>query len=346
MRIRVTVRSPARRFTDVDDHEAHRYSGGFLRHIAARPQEPSLNRFICGLLTLLCVLLAAAAQSESDSDADSGLSIGVALGSGGAGGLAHIAMLQVFDDKGIKPDEIAGTSIGAVIGVMYAAGLSAAEIRDIFDDFSGSNLDALSKLMKRNSELRLRDLLRLDFDNGGVFDAGGFIDFITGKFEAETFEELKIPLLVVATDYWTGEAVVLAEGDLAAAIKASMAVPGLFAPVKMDDKLLLDGGMSNPLPYDLLADDHDLIVAVDVSSTRSAGEDDEPEVLDLLFSTFEIMQQSIIAARMQSEEPDIYVKPDTSDIRLLHFNRIEKILEKAEPAAQKFADELDAYLER
>ena len=238
--------------------------------------------------------------------------IGLALGSGGAGGLAHIAMLRVFDDLEIAPDRIAGTSIGAVIGALYAAGLSADQIHAIFDDFGGSSLDALSTLMTPSAE--------------------------------RTFEELSIPLEIVATDYWTGEPVVLSEGDLFMAIRASMAVPGLFSPVKHGEHLLVDGGMSNPLPYDLLTDRHDLVVAIDVSGTRVPDGGSERGMTDLLFSTFEIMQQSIIAARMQSARPDIYLRPDTNDVRLLQFNRIETILEHAGPAAADLRRRLEKIL--
>jgi NTE family protein len=254
-------------------------------------------------------------------------------------------MLQVFDDLKIKPERIAGTSIGAVIGVLYAAGLSAEEIRDIFDEFGGSSLDALSRLVRPKTEPWPGMLIGLDISNGGLIDAGKFLEFLAGKIEARTFSELTIPLEVVATDYWTGESVVLREGDLFAAVKASMAVPGMFSPVLRDKQLLIDGGTSNPLPFDLLKGRHALIVAIDVSGQRRAGENEQVDLLDLVFNSFEIMQQSIITARMQSFAPDIYIRPDTRNVRLLHFNRIDSILEQAGPAAEQLRRELTAYLD-
>ena len=283
--------------------------------------------------------VATADRTEADRP-----SIGLALGSGGAGGLAHIAMLQVFDEIGVEIDMIAGTSIGAVIGVLYAAGLSADEVYDVFDDFGGSNLDALSRMVSPNAELSLTNLLRIGLSDGGLIDAGGFIDFIKSKVEARTFEELAIPLKVVATDYWTGDMIVLTSGDLFLAIKASMAVPALFSPVKLDDALLIDGGTSNPLPYDLLTDDCDLVVAVDVSGSRKRTNGKQPALTEMLFSTFEIMQQSIVTSRRRSGDADIYIKPDTDEIRLLHFNRIEEILEKAQPAADELRQALVDHL--
>jgi len=271
-------------------------------------------------------------------------SIGLALGSGGAAGLAHIAMLQVFDDLGVTPARITGTSIGAVIGGLYAAGQSAEEIRDIFDEFGGSSLDMLSHLVLSDSDLKLRELLKLDINNGGLIDSGGFLKFLSGKITARTFDDLAIPLEVVATDYWTGKTVILSEGDLFQAIEASMAVPGLFSPVRLGEQLLVDGGTTNPLPFDLLNGRYDLVVAIDVTGSRSPGEDDQLNWTEALFSTFDIMQQSLIASRISTQKPDIYIKPDIGNIRLLHFNRIATTLERSAPAAQELKKQLEDFL--
>ena len=283
----------------------------------------------------LALLISTPAVAAGMQEQDPPRSLGLALGSGGAGGLAHIAMLQVFDDLEMRPDHIAGTSIGALIGALYASGLSAEEIRDIFDDFTGSNLDLLSGLMRLSADFTVRDLFRLDFGEGGFIDSGGLLEFLASKVEARTFDDLVTPLDLVATDYWTGDTVVLNEGDLFEAIEASMAVPGLFSPVRHGDQLLIDGGTSNPLPFDSLEGLYDLVVAIDVSGARRPDETGKARLTDLLSNTFEIMQQSIITSRMRISEPDIYIKPDTSDFRLLHFHRLEDILKQAEPAAEE-----------
>jgi NTE family protein len=284
---------------------------------------------------------AAGAETVTKS---SDLSIGLALGSGGASGLAHIAMLQVFDDLGIRPQVIAGTSIGAVIGALYASGLSAKEIRAIFDEFGGSSLDAMSALMDDDVGLDLGKLLTIDMSNGGLIDQSGFLRFLASKTTAKTFADLEIPLRVIATDYWSGESIVLDSGDLIEAAGASMAVPGLFAPLKRDERLLIDGGTSDPLPWNHLTGCCDLIVAVDVSGSRRRSADGLAPLLEVLFNTFEIMQQSIVAEKMRHGAPDIYIKPDISGIRLLHFNRIETILEQAEPAARQLRDAIEQRL--
>lgn len=287
---------------------------------------------------------AAASFAEAEHGADAP-SIGLALGSGGAGGLAHIAMLQVFDDLGIKPERIAGTSIGAIIGALYAAGLDAKQIHAIFDEFGGSNLDMLSGLLEAGEGSDLTGLLELDLGQGGVLDSTRFMDFLASKIDASDFSELAIPLEVVATDYWTGEMVVLKEGDLFHALAASSAVPGLFPPVRQGDQLLIDGGTSNPLPSDLLVGRHDLVVAIDVSGAIERQDGNDVPLLDLLFNTFGLMQQSLIDARMANNGPDIYIKPAITGVRLLHFNKIDKIIEASQLGSDTLRRELESRLE-
>jgi len=284
------------------------------------------------LLTLVLgtIMMSPALPSANEQVPKPGPPVSVALGSGGAGGLAHIAMLRVFDDLGLRPARISGTSIGAVIGALYAAGLSADEIEAIFDEFAGSELDAMTAIL--HSELGAADILRFGLGNGGILDSSGFLEFLAGHVEARTFEDLSIPLSVVATDFWTGEAVIIEKGDLFTAIKASMAVPGLFQPVRQSDRLLVDGGLSNPLPFDLFSDGRQRVVAIDVTGSRHRPKEN-PDLTDLLFKTFELMQQSIIREMRRRHEPDLYVKPDTSGIRLLHFNRLHDILAGAQPEA-------------
>jgi len=287
-------------------------------------------------------LLAAAPVAAASGDTPAPRpTIGLALGSGGANGLAHIAILQVFDDLGIVPDRIVGTSIGAVIGGLYAAGLSAKEIRDIFDDVAGSPLDALSGLAK--SEVELTELMPFGRDDAGLLDSAGFLRFLAGHTEARTFDELRIPLRIVATDYWTGDSVTLDEGPLFPAIEASMAVPGLFLPVHRGEQLLIDGGTSNPLPFDLLRDEVDLIIAVDVSGSPQLDDGEEIGLTDMLFNSFKIMQQAIIRQSLRHRPPDLYLHPEARGVRLLHFNRIDEILRQAEPAAKELRDRLEGW---
>ena len=268
--------------------------------------------------------------------------IGLALGSGGANGLAHIAILQVFDELGIVPDRIAGTSIGAVIGGLYAAGLSAKQILSIFNAVAGSPLDAFSGLAK--SDVKLAGLLRFWRNGAGLLDSGSFIRLLAAHTDVRTFEELRIPLTVVATDYWTADSIAINEGDLFPAIEASMAVPGLFMPVRRGEHLLIDGGTSNPLPFDLLQGEVDLVIAVDVSGNHQSDHGQEIGLSDMLFNSFKIMQQSITRQALRHQAPDILLKPEALGVRLPHFHRINEILIQAEPAAALLRELLENAL--
>lgn len=292
-------------------------------------------------IALLGASLAAAPAMATPDDAPARPTIGLALGSGGANGLAHIAILQVFDDLGIVPDRIAGTSIGAVIGGLYAAGLSAEEIHDIFDDVAGSPLDAVSGLAE--SDVKLRQLLPFRREEAGLLDARGFLRFLAGHTEARDFAGLRLPLEVVATDYWTADSVVLDAGPLFPAIGASMAVPGLFVPVRHGERLLIDGGTTNPLPFDLLEGEVDLVVAVDVSGDQPLDDGEEIGLTDMLFQSFKITQKAIIRQSLRYRPPDLYLRPETRGVRLLHFHRLDEILRQTAPAAEALRGWLEAH---
>ncbi|WP_211239064.1 patatin-like phospholipase family protein [Desulfonatronum lacustre] len=314
----------------------------------------SRRRFLGGAVTVAASLpFSAMAGGRSGETPWSGLTVGLALGSGGANGLAHIPMLEVFDDLGVVPKMIAGTSIGAVIGALYASGLSGEDLRRLALDFASEDRHIMSTLIRGSAGLSLLDLIRPDLDNGGLLDSQGFLDFLREKVRVSTFEELAIPLMVVAADYWKREQVVLGQGPLIPAIKASMAVPGLFAPVELDGRLLVDGGTVNPLPFDLLHDRCDLVVAVDVSGGAAGPTEpaepaepaeDKPDALDSLFNTFEIMQRAITAEKLKNRAPHIFVRPETSGVRLLHFHKAEQIFTQSEPAAEALRAALREHL--
>ena len=294
------------------------------------------------LLLLPLALFPSFSPASGDTEHPPRPSIGLALGSGGAGGLAHIAILQVFDAAGRPPGQITGSSIGAIIGGLYAAGLSADAILDIFDDFAGSELDALTGLAQ--SEIRLLDLVPLRADRKALLEAGPFLRFLAEHTDARDFADLEIPFAVVATDFRTGESVVIDEGDLFRAIEASMAVPGLFEPVEYEGRpFLIDGGASNPLPYNLLDEEHDYIVAVDVTGNGTPNETADIGIADVLFTSFSIMQESIVRHMTRLDPPDLYLAPDIGDIRLLHFNRIDEVLRSAQSSAEELRNQLEAW---
>jgi NTE family protein len=258
--------------------------------------------------------------------------IGVALGAGGAKGLSHIAFLQALDELGVRPAVIAGSSIGAVIGGFYAAGVS------------GARLEQLVK------EIGFRDLYKivLDFSilsNSAIFTGKGVEDFLSREIPAHTFEEVEIPLKVVATNFWDRRPVVFERGNLITAIRASMALPAVFEPVLLNDMVLVDGGAVNPLPYDLIRGECDLTIAIDVSGEKTyAPANPVPNMVESILSTFQIMQASIVEAKKQLSPPDIYVKPALTNIRVLDFYRYKEILAGVQDEVAGFKETLKNLL--
>lgn len=270
--------------------------------------------------------------------------IGLALGAGGANGLAHIEMLEVLESRDLRPHRIAGSSIGAVIGTLFASGMSAAEIRNIATSaFIDADSGLISKLMSDQSTHWL-ELVEIEFGSGGMLDSQRILSHFYQSIGAQRFEDLDIQLDVVAGDLWEKEQVVLNRGRLLPAIQASMAIPGIFKPVTIDGRVLIDGGTVNPVPWDLLFEDCDIVIAVDVGGVRSQPEPGDTGFFEVLFNSVKVMQKAIVSAKMGHRKPDIYIAPQIRDIRALEFYSAETVFEQAKPAREQFEKELSALL--
>jgi len=207
--------------------------------------------------------------------------IGLALGGGGAKGAAEVGVLKVLEEAGIKPDVIVGTSIGSIVGGLYAAGYTAAELETMFQ-----TQEWLSLLTDRNSTLAGEPYKTVDgvtyIFGFPVYDrnAGGLgvmkgnkiehlLDSMTVARGCTDFTQLKIPFRCVAADIRSGEEVILSEGSLSRAMRASMAIPGVFKTVDIDDHKLVDGGMLNNLPVDVCRQmGADIVIAVDLQQNE------------------------------------------------------------------------------
>jgi NTE family protein len=261
------------------------------------------------------------------------MKIGLALGGGGVRGLAHIAVLEALDEMGIRPGVISGTSMGAIIGAIYASGMSGKEIKERVSGHLILKDDTLRDIVaKRNTLLKLVKAFSLELPRGGIINAQGFFEYLFSEIKKRTFKELEIPLLVIAADYWTAEEVVFEKGDLLPALQASMAVPGVFAPVAVGGRVLVDGGVVNLVPYDHLLKRVDFTIAVDVSSVRSPGKKEIPGTIESVLGAFNIMQASAMAEKMKISKPDIYVKTEIQGVRMLDFSKTDEIFLQAKPA--------------
>jgi NTE family protein len=268
--------------------------------------------------------------------------IALALGAGGARGLAHIAALEVFDELGIKPAVIAGTSMGAVIGAAYAAGVSARDIRAHAESF----LRDRSVIMAALVEARIGRLAHLVArGNPLLIDGERFLDRMWPEAVPDRFEDLALPLLVVATDYDGRAEAVFHEGPLLPAVAGSMAIPGLVRPVRHGERVLVDGGAINPLPFDHLIGRADLLVAVDVTGGPSPHPTRAPGGFETMFGTLQIMQGAIVEAKLKLYRPEIVVRPAVDRFRVLDFFQARAILAAAEPAKDALKREVARHFE-
>ncbi|MGO9571156.1 MAG: patatin-like phospholipase family protein [Desulfomonilaceae bacterium] len=269
------------------------------------------------------------------------MKVGIALGGGGVRGLAHVSILQVLDDLQIRPTVMSGTSMGAIVGALYASGRSAREIRESIERRLILRNDTWRDVIeKREDLLKWVHAFKPDFSGGGLINAQGILNFLLSEIKVGRFEDLEIPLLLVAADYWSAEEVIFEKGELLPAIQASMAVPGVFSPVSVEGRIMVDGGVVNLVPYDLLMDRADFIIAVNVSRVRFAGEDEIPNALEAVLGTFDIMQTTMLTDKLKRLKPDIYVWPQIRDVRMLDFGKVEEVFAQATSAAEELRRKL------
>lgn len=283
--------------------------------------------------------------------------IGLALGSGSARGWSHIGVIRVLERAGISPEIVCGTSIGSLVGAAYAAG----------------ELDRLQHWVNELNWQTAVGLLDLKM-GGGLIEGSKLIDFFRSKFNDQGIEQLSKAFSCVATDLASGREIWLREGSVVDAVRASIALPGLLTPALQDGRLLVDGGLVNPVPVSLCrAMGADIVIAVDLNwdligrRNRISGEartdmgavlnskvnailarfrpsvqtTDEsqtdfemPSMLDVMSTSINIMQVRITQSRLAGEPADAIIRPRLSDIALMDFHRGKIAIAEGERAAE------------
>jgi NTE family protein len=270
-------------------------------------------------------------------------SFALALGGGGARGLAHVAVIEALDDMGIKPVAIAGTSIGALVGAAYAAGMHGKDIRHYVTAFAHQPGEIRRRLMKARAGT-LAHFFSGAFSQATLMDAEKFCtQFLPEEVPAD-FSALKIPLTVMATDLHRRLEMPLSKGPLRPAVAASIAIPGLFRPMLIDGRVLIDGGSTNPLPFDRLSGMADFVVAVDLSAAPDGERVDLPSTWECVFTTLLVMSNAITAAKLAHKTPDVLLRPNVGIFRTLDFHQASAILRSAEATKAVVQERLGALL--
>jgi NTE family protein len=267
--------------------------------------------------------------------------VAVAFGGGGARGLAHIHVIEALDELGITPVAITGSSIGAIMGAGMAAGMRGAEIRD----FALSTVGRPREVMNRIWSLRPMRFSDVGFRIGQYNLERILKAFLPDLLPAD-FNELKIPLHVTATDFYGSSELLIGEGDLIQALAASAAIPAVFMPVRIGGRIMVDGGIFNPVPFEYLLDKADIVIGIDVVGWPTGDPEVIPNRMDSLFGASQLMMQSIISMKLKVHRPHIFLAPDVGRFKVLDFMKAAEVLESSSAVKDDIKRALDAELSR
>jgi len=267
----------------------------------------------------------------------------LALGGGGARGLAHIAVAEALDEMGVKPVAIAGTSIGAIIGAGYAAGMTGREMRRYAIHMAHNRADVMRRMMRARAG-KLRDIFGGGLGDATRLDAELLCEQFLPQELPEEFSGLGIPLTVVASDLFRRSEVVFSQGSLRRALAASISLPTIMRPVEHDGQVLVDGGATNPLPFEHLRGLADVIVAIEISGPISSDKRDVPSALECLYATVLVMTHSIVQEKIRHGAPDLLLQPNVGSFRALGFLQASAILRAADPVKTEVKEKLGRLL--
>ena len=251
----------------------------------------------------------------------------VAFGGGGARGVSHIQIIEALDELGIRPVAISGSSIGAIMGAGMASGMTGREIRDYTLETVGHRGTLLNKLWSLGPAT-MRD--KLGGFRFGHFNLELILDAFLPPQVPKDFEDLEIPMKISATDYYGQAEVILEKGDLRQAIAASAAIPGLFMPIWVNGRVMIDGGVFNPVPYEQLMELADVVIGVDVVGAPEGDGTHPPNRIDSLFGASQLTMQASISLKLKLNPPQIFLRPSVNRFRVLDFLRAREILNESE----------------
>jgi NTE family protein len=311
----------------------------------------------CLLPAMLAVAPAAGAQDRLPGERPR---IGLVLAGGGAKGGAHVGVLKVLEEMRVPVDCIAGTSMGALIGAGYAAGQPAADLESFINaiDWSlvvgGKGRRALKPVEANRLATETQSELKVGLKQGRIVAPAGLVDtssiddllrtYVAQARMVSAFDELPIPFRAVATDMVTGEMVALDQGDLATAMRASMAIPGAFSPVLLDGMVLADGGMVRNIPVDVARSMcADVVIVVNLVEPPATAEK-LVQATQLLSRSMDVMFEVNEKIQLQSlTDRDIRIDVPMGDITTSDFERVPETIPLGEAAGRAAADRLAAY---
>lgn len=285
----------------------------------------------------------ASTSNSAPSKAQSGPRIGLALGGGGARGFAHIHIIEAVAELGLRPAIMSGTSIGAVMATGYATGVDAEEVIDYANRLVGSHKHVLKMLVAKRP-MGILELFDFRKSGGAILKGEAILDLALPELLQHSFSTLTIPTKVVATDFYGRRQKVFDEGPVKHALAASIALPSLFSPVEIGGRFYVDGGMTNPLPYDVIEDEADIVVACDVTGMRSFDIDKAPSTAEVLFGSIQITLHALVDAKLAMRPPQILIQPPIEEFRVLDFFKLNQIIAATAVIKDELKRKLDAAI--
>lgn len=254
------------------------------------------------------------------------LKLGLALGGGAARGFAHVGVIQVLEENGIRPSLVVGTSAGSMVAAFYASGRNGAQ---------------LQRLAETMEEAALTDW-NLPLASRGMIKGEGLARYVTSVTGQKRIEDLSLPLGIVATDLHSGQGVLFQRGDIATAVRASSAVPAMFDPVRIGGRDYVDGGLVSPVPVRYARQmGADVVLAVDISSTPESNK--ATGMLQVLLQTFTIMGKSI--NEFELREAEVVVKPPLDGVGSASFGERQRSIQAGRKAMLQALPELKRFLQ-
>ena len=267
----------------------------------------------------------ARAPLEEPAPARAAPRIGLALGGGAARGFAHVGVIQVLEEAGIKPDLVVGTSAGSLVAALYASGRNAAQLQSVALEMD---------------EAAFADWT-LPFFNRGVLRGEALARYVNKEAGGRTIEQMTLPLGIVATELATGQGMLFRRGDTGAAVRASSAVPALFLPVKIGAVEYVDGGLVSPVPVRYAREmGADVVLAVDISNPPEGNPSGDP--VQILLQSFAIMGRSINGWELK--QADVVVRPSLRGMSGGDFAGKRRAIEAGRVAMQAALPQLRAVL--
>jgi len=249
--------------------------------------------------------------------------LGIAFGGSGAQGIASIAYIKALEALEIKPSIVSGTGVGAVVAAMYAAGMSS---QDMIDYLQEINFPGSKRPININ---KIKDA------KYGILDSLGLEEYYQMIVPIKVFDRLYFPLKIVAANWTTGQQVVFDSGDVGPAVRSAVSIPGVFMPHELDGDMLMDGSCVNPVPFDVIRDDCDVLVAIDPQVNEEEGF--APYVYSVVSGAFNAAKKALTIEKQKACKVDHFESFVVDEISMYDFAFYHEIIESTEEKAGLFA---------